>query len=142
MPSYTGPVEDLQFVLHEVLKISEQDVPGYDELDAEFTGAILGEAAKISSEVIAPLNTVGDQEGVTMENGVVRTPTGFKEAFDQLREGRLDRARLRPRVRRPRHALPDAGGHRRDVLGRQPGLHDVPGPDPRRLFRHPRPRHG
>ena len=87
MPSYTGPVEDLQFVLHEVLKISEQDVPGYDELDAEFTGAILGEAAKISSEVIAPLNTVGDQEGVTMENGVVRTPTGFKEAFDQLREG-------------------------------------------------------
>ncbi|KAA2313964.1 acyl-CoA dehydrogenase [Pseudooceanicola sediminis] len=87
MPSYTGPVDDLQFVIHDVLKITEQNVPAYEELDRDFTAAILGEAAKISSEVIAPLNTVGDKEGVTLENGVVRTPTGFKAAFDQLRDG-------------------------------------------------------
>ena len=87
MPTYTAPVKDMQFVIHEVLKASEQDIPGYDELDRDFTAAILDEAGKISSEVIAPLNVVGDQEGVTLENGVVRTPKGFKDAFDQLREG-------------------------------------------------------
>jgi alkylation response protein AidB-like acyl-CoA dehydrogenase len=87
MPSYTGPVDDLQFVIHDVLRITEQNVPAYEELDRDFTAAILGEAAKISSEVIAPLNVVGDKEGVHLENGVVRTPTGFKKAFDQLRDG-------------------------------------------------------
>ncbi|PJE28598.1 acyl-CoA dehydrogenase [Pseudooceanicola antarcticus] len=87
MPTYQGPVDDLQFVLHDVLNIADESIPGYDELDRDFTAAILGEAAKISSEVIAPLNTVGDQQGVTFENGVVRTPEGFREAFDQLREG-------------------------------------------------------
>ena len=87
MPSYTPPTKDLQFVLHEVLGASQQDVPGYDELDADFTGAVLEEAGKIARDVLAPLNPVGDTEGCVLENGVVRTPTGFKAAFDQLREG-------------------------------------------------------
>ncbi len=87
MPTYTAPVKDMQFVLHEVLNVTDQEVPGYEDLDADFTNAILEEAGKISSEVLQPLNAVGDKEGCTLENGVVRTPTGFKDAFDQMKEG-------------------------------------------------------
>ncbi|MGX9357094.1 acyl-CoA dehydrogenase C-terminal domain-containing protein [Roseobacteraceae bacterium S113] len=87
MPTYTPPTKDMQFVLHEVLNASEQDVPGYDELDADFTNAVLEEAGKVASEVLQPLNAIGDTEGCVLENGVVRTPKGFKEAFDQIREG-------------------------------------------------------
>jgi len=87
MPSYTPPTKDMQFILHDVLKVSTTDTPGYADLDRDFTGAVLEEAGKISSEVLAPLNVVGDTEGCKLENGVVRTPTGFKAAFDQVREG-------------------------------------------------------
>lgn len=87
MPSYTAPTRDMQFILHDVLKVSEQDTPGYAELDRDFTSAVLEEAGKISSEVLSPLNPVGDSEGCVLENGVVRTPKGFKAAFDQVREG-------------------------------------------------------
>ncbi|SFO09121.1 acyl-CoA dehydrogenase [Roseovarius lutimaris] len=87
MPSYTAPTRDTQFVLHDVLNVSASDTPGYAELDAEFTSAVLEEAGKISSEVLSPLNLVGDTEGCVLENGVVRTPTGFKAAFDQVRNG-------------------------------------------------------
>ena len=87
MPTYTPPTKDMQFVLHDVLKVSDSDIPGYDELDRDFTNAVLDEAGKLASEVLAPLNTVGDKQGCTLENGVVRTPDGFKEAFDQVREG-------------------------------------------------------
>ncbi|MAQ84850.1 MAG: acyl-CoA dehydrogenase [Maritimibacter sp.] len=87
MPSYTAPLKDQQFLLHEVLKVSDAGIPGYDELDRDFTGAVLEEAGKIASEVLQPLNPVGDRQGCTLENGVVRTPDGFKAAYDQLREG-------------------------------------------------------
>ena len=87
MPTYTPPTKDMQFLLHEVLNITAADTPGYDELEAEFTGAILDEAGKLASELLAPLNVVGDTEGCKLENGVVRTPPGFKAAFDEVREG-------------------------------------------------------
>jgi len=87
MPSYTAPVKDMQYVLHDVLGISAQDIPGYADLDRDFTAAILEEAGKISADVLAPLNVVGDTEGCRMENGVVYTPTGFKDAFEQMKEG-------------------------------------------------------
>jgi alkylation response protein AidB-like acyl-CoA dehydrogenase len=77
----------MQFVLHDVLKITEQAIPGYGDLDADFTAAILEEAGKVSSEVLQPLNVVGDKEGCVLENGVVRTPTGFKDAFEVMKEG-------------------------------------------------------
>jgi alkylation response protein AidB-like acyl-CoA dehydrogenase len=86
MPSYTAPLKDMQFVLHEVLRLPEAGIAGYGELDADFTGAVLEEAGRFASEVLAPLNAVGDREGCVLENGVVRTPPGFREAFDQLRE--------------------------------------------------------
>ena len=87
MPSYTAPTKDLQFLLHEVLNVSQTDTPGYSELEEDFTAAVLEEAGKLASEVLSPLNAAGDKEGCTLENGVVRTPTGFKAAFDQVREG-------------------------------------------------------
>ena len=87
MTRYSAPTKDMQFLLHEVLKITESGIPGYDELEADFTYAVLEEAGKISSDVLHPLNAVGDKEGCTLENGVVRTPTGFKEAFEQMKEG-------------------------------------------------------
>ena len=87
MPSYTAPIKDMQFLLHDVLNVTGSDVPGYGELEAEFTNAILEEAGKISSEVLTPLNAVGDKEGCTLENGVVRTPSGFKAAFEQMKDG-------------------------------------------------------
>ena len=87
MPSYTPPTKDMQFILHDVLNITESSIPGYDELEADFTSAILDEAGKLTSEVLAPLNVVGDKEGCRLENGVVYTPTGFKGAFEQVKEG-------------------------------------------------------
>jgi len=87
MTIYNAPVRDIQFILHDVLDISGQDLPGYEDLDREFTDAILEAAGKVASDVLAPLNAVGDQQGCRLENGVVRTPDGFKAAFDQVREG-------------------------------------------------------
>ncbi len=87
MPIYTPPTRDMSFVLHEVLNAPQSDIPGYDMLDRDTTDAILEEGGKFAAEVFAPLNPVGDREGCRLENGIVRTPTGFKAAFDQLRDG-------------------------------------------------------
>jgi alkylation response protein AidB-like acyl-CoA dehydrogenase len=87
MPTYTAPVKDLQFVLHDVLGVGASDIPGYADLERDFTGAILEEAGKVAKDVLAPLNASGDAEGCRLENGVVHTPKGFKAAFDVLKEG-------------------------------------------------------
>ncbi|WP_170410519.1 acyl-CoA dehydrogenase C-terminal domain-containing protein [Ruegeria arenilitoris] len=87
MPVYNAPTKDTQFILHDVLKISDSDIPGYSELEAEFTGAVLEEAGKVATNVLHPLNVVGDTEGCRLENGIVYTPTGFKDAFEQMKEG-------------------------------------------------------
>ncbi|MEX0304269.1 MAG: acyl-CoA dehydrogenase family protein, partial [Leisingera sp.] len=87
MPAYTAPAKDAQFILHDVLKVSDSSTPGYGELERDFTGAVLEEAGKVASEVLHPLNVVGDTEGCRLENGVVYTPTGFKDAFEQMKDG-------------------------------------------------------
>ena len=87
MPSYTPPVKDMDFILHDLLKVGASDIPGYADLDRGFTGAILDEAGKLASEVLAPLNAVGDREGCRLENGIVYTPTGFKDAFEAMKDG-------------------------------------------------------
>ena len=87
MPRYTAPTKDMQFILHDLLKVSESTIPGYDELEADFTSAVLEEAGKLTSEVLAPLNVTGDKEGCRLENGVVYTPAGFKDAFAKVKEG-------------------------------------------------------
>ena len=87
MPIYNAPTKDIQFVLHDLLKVSEQDIPGFEDLDRDFTNAVVEEAGKVATEVLHPLNVVGDKEGCVMENGVVRTPKGFKDAFKQMQDG-------------------------------------------------------
>ena len=87
MTSYTAPVKDMQFLLHDVLAVGGSDVPGYADMDASFTAAVLEEAGKLATDLLAPLNAVGDRMGCVLENGAVRTPDGFKAAFDALKAG-------------------------------------------------------
>ncbi|MDF1621464.1 acyl-CoA dehydrogenase C-terminal domain-containing protein [Pseudothioclava nitratireducens] len=87
MPQFNANTKDMQFVLHDVLKISESGLPGYEEMERDFTEAVLDAAGKVSSEVLAPLNASGDAEGCVLENGVVRTPKGFDAAFEAMKEG-------------------------------------------------------
>jgi len=89
MPTYKAPVEDNLFLLNDVFHIERYaDVPGYADLSPDIVEATLTEAAKLCDGVIAPLNRVGDSEGCTRhEDGSVRTPKGFKEAFNQFRDG-------------------------------------------------------
>jgi alkylation response protein AidB-like acyl-CoA dehydrogenase len=87
MPSYKAPVEDFMFLFHELLEIDKRtDLPGFDELTPDMTQAILEGGAKFCEEVLQPLNQVGDEHGCVLENGVVRTPPGFKEAFEKYCE--------------------------------------------------------
>ena len=88
MAIYNPPVRDSRFILHEVLAVHERsDIEGYDELTEDMTSAILEEAGKIASEVLLPLNEVGDKQGCVLENGVVRTPEGFGDAYKAVCEG-------------------------------------------------------
>ncbi|MFT3972553.1 MAG: acyl-CoA dehydrogenase [Amaricoccus sp.] len=87
MAAYTPPLRDVDFLLHDVLRIQDQPIPGYADLDRATTAAVLEEVGRIAADVLAPLNAVGDREGCRLENGVVRTPPGFADAFALLREG-------------------------------------------------------
>ena len=87
MTIYTAPTRDMQFLLHDVLQVSAADLPGHADLDREFTEAILEAAGQLASDMLVPLNAVGDQQGCVLENGVVRTPEGFGAAFEAMKEG-------------------------------------------------------
>ncbi|WP_306754632.1 acyl-CoA dehydrogenase C-terminal domain-containing protein [Paracoccus actinidiae] len=87
MTIYIPPVTDMQFALHDVLKLSQSGLPGHEDLDRDFTEAVLDAAGKLAAEVLAPLNAVGDRQGCRLENGVVRTPDGFDRAFQAMKEG-------------------------------------------------------
>ena len=91
MPSYTPPLRDMQFVMHEVLKVSEQfqALPRYSDVDAETINAVLEEAGKFAAEVTFPINASGDTEGCRLDpvTHAVTTPKGFKEAYAQFVEG-------------------------------------------------------
>jgi hypothetical protein len=119
MPSYTAPTKDMQYVLHDVLKITDAGIAGYEDLDRDFTAAILEEAGKISAEVLAPLNPVGDTEGCRLENGIVYTPDGLQGRLRADEGERLARHRHARGIRRTGPALPDEHRGGRDVLGRQ-----------------------
>ena len=89
MPSYKAPLEDVSFLLNDVFQIDRyNNLPGFSDASADVREAILAEAAKLSEEVLQPLNRVGDLEGCTRhDDGRVTTPKGFKEAFRQVAEG-------------------------------------------------------
>lgn len=84
MPDYTPPVEEMNFLLSHVTPLSKLN---RDDLDASMVDAILGEASKLASEVLAPLNAVGDRQGAKWKDGEVTTSPGFKEAYKQYCDG-------------------------------------------------------
>ncbi|MFT3799855.1 MAG: acyl-CoA dehydrogenase C-terminal domain-containing protein [Burkholderiaceae bacterium] len=91
MPSYTPPLRDMQFLMHEVNHAVDQlqALPRFADLDADTINAVMEEAGKFTSTVIAPLNLSGDDEGCTLDkvNHTVTTPKGFKEAYALYVEG-------------------------------------------------------
>ena len=87
MIPYTAPVDDLRFVLNEVVGLETiAALPNCDSAAPDLVDAVLEEAGKFASGVLTPLNRVGDKEGSVLENGVVRTPTGWKDAYGQFVE--------------------------------------------------------
>ncbi|MGD9836411.1 MAG: acyl-CoA dehydrogenase C-terminal domain-containing protein [Afipia sp.] len=89
MTIYKAPVEDVSFLLNDVFQIDRyNNLPGFADASADVRAAIIDEAAKLSEQVLHPLNHSGDQEGCTRhDDGRVTTPKGFKDAFKQLAEG-------------------------------------------------------
>jgi alkylation response protein AidB-like acyl-CoA dehydrogenase len=88
MQTYNAPLRDMRFVLHELHGLDKLNAyPKYADFTPDVVDSVLEEAAKIATEVLLPLNAVGDLEGCHLENGVVRTPKGFKEAYKLFREG-------------------------------------------------------
>lgn len=85
MSEYYAPITDMKFVLNEIAKLDELlELPCYEGIDGELVSAILSESSKFTSEVLAPLNSVGDEVGCECEEGVVTTPPGWKDAYSQF----------------------------------------------------------
>ncbi|MBA2672194.1 acyl-CoA dehydrogenase C-terminal domain-containing protein [Ramlibacter sp.] len=91
MPSYTPPLRDLQFVMHEVLKVTDEykAMPRHAEVDVDTVNAVLEEGGKFCAEVTAPINAIGDEQGCTLDQATheVTTPAGFKAAYAKYVEG-------------------------------------------------------
>jgi alkylation response protein AidB-like acyl-CoA dehydrogenase len=88
MPAYKAPTRETRFILNEVLKLeSFGNLPGFESATADMVDAVVEEAGKFTSEVVAPLNASGDRQGCTRHpDGSVTTPDGFKAAYDQFCE--------------------------------------------------------
>jgi len=88
MTTYTPPLDDMRFLLSQMVGIENlKELPGCGDLDQELVDQILEEAAKFASNELAPLNEIGDQQGARLDNGIVRTPDGFKEAYRGFVDG-------------------------------------------------------
>ena len=88
MTQYRAPIADMRFVLYDVLGAEAlyARLPGCEGATRDVTDAVLEEGARFTEQVLAPLNKTGDSEGCRLENGEVRTPKGFKEAYLQFVE--------------------------------------------------------
>ena len=85
MSAYQAPIDDMRFVMNEIADMAElSGLPGYEDASPDLVDAILEEAGKTASEILAPINRSGDEQGCVIENGVVRTPEGFKDAYRQF----------------------------------------------------------
>ena len=87
MPTYTAPVEDMMFLFEKLRNNKEyNELEKYKEVTPDLVKDILQEAAKINQNLILPLAKVGDENPAILENGVVRTPPGYKEAYKKYIE--------------------------------------------------------
>lgn len=88
MPVYTAPLEDIRFVLHEVLGVEALSaLPGHEDATPETIDSIIEEGAKLCEQVLFPLNQSGDVQGCHFAEGSVRVPTGFPEAYRTFCDG-------------------------------------------------------
>ena len=91
MPSYTPPLRDMHFVLHEVFGAVDQlkAMPRFADVDADTLNAVLEEGGKFAAGVLQPINLSGDAEGCTLDKvtHTVTAPKGFKEAYQKYVEG-------------------------------------------------------
>ncbi|MBD3644809.1 MAG: acyl-CoA dehydrogenase C-terminal domain-containing protein [Alcanivorax sp.] len=89
MPTYKAPVRDMRFLMNEVLDFEShyKTFPEGEEATPDMVEAIIGEMAKLCENTLAPLYQSGDEEGCKFEDGVVTTPKGFKEAYDEFVAG-------------------------------------------------------
>ncbi|MFT4995319.1 MAG: alkylation response protein AidB-like acyl-CoA dehydrogenase, partial [Paraglaciecola sp.] len=84
MPQYRAPIKDMQFVLQDWLKIEEHyQSLGLTDFDQQLVMEIIQQGAKFAEGVIAPLNREGDEQGCTLAEGKVTTPTGFADAYQE-----------------------------------------------------------
>jgi alkylation response protein AidB-like acyl-CoA dehydrogenase len=88
MQVYNAPLRDMRFVMHELhASAAHLAEIGQPDVTTDLIDSILEEASKFATDILLPLNASGDIEGCTFENGVVRTPAGFKDAYEKFREG-------------------------------------------------------
>ncbi len=88
MPTYTAPTRDTRFLLNEMLDLASYgNLPGFENATQDMIDTIVNEAGKFCSEVLAPINQIGDEQGCTRhDDGSVTTPDGFKEAYQAYTE--------------------------------------------------------
>ncbi len=98
MVTYKAPLDDIRYLLHELLDYEGRvaGLPGYEEATRDLVDAVIEEGAKFCENELLPLNLPGDKEGCTFENGVVRTPEGFKELYEAFCEGGWNGLALSP----------------------------------------------
>jgi 3-(methylthio)propanoyl-CoA dehydrogenase len=84
---YRAPLDDMQFILQQLIPMSAiANLPGFEDVSEDLVNTILDEAAKFANQVLSPLNWSGDQAGCFYQDGAVQTPDGFKQAYQQYSE--------------------------------------------------------
>ncbi len=87
--SYNAPLAEMNYLLKDVFKLEQTlaDIPEFSDFHNELYSAILEEAGKFSENVLFPINRNGDEQGCTFDNGIVTTPDGFKQAYQEYAQG-------------------------------------------------------
>ena len=128
--TYRAPVADIAFALKHTAGLKQALAEGlYGEMDGETIDAVLEEAGKFASDVIAPLNAVGDKFGTPFKDGKVTTPPGWKDAYTAWAAAGWNGLAAPSRVRRPGPAARGQRRLHRDVERRLDGLRHRPGAD-------------
>ncbi|MBI05186.1 MAG: acyl-CoA dehydrogenase [Pelagibacteraceae bacterium] len=99
MAEYAAPIRDMKFVIEELIGLDTiNGLPGYEEATPDVVKAILEEAGKLACDVLSPIDRTGDLEGSRLENGVVVTPTGFKDAYKAYIDGGWNALQFGPEI--------------------------------------------
>jgi alkylation response protein AidB-like acyl-CoA dehydrogenase len=98
MSEYRAPLKDIRFTLSQICDLEELlTLPDFAASDGDTINAVLEEAGRLAAGILAPLNRQGDEQGATLENGVVTTPDGFRDAYAAYRDGGWNGIQFNPR---------------------------------------------